>query len=94
VGLTVNVAVVADCAIHERVYNPDDMCRTKAITVGDGAIPKSETMVLKRTASVSLDQSVLAGVTDCRVGTGALDAHRRCGAEHIAVDLALATPAV
>lgn len=81
--LTIDMPLVAQCAVSDCAYNINSSCHARAITIGDGIHPGCDTFL--GTSPHTRDAKLLAGVGACKV-TGCMhNDDYECIAEQINV---------
>jgi len=77
-----DIPLIKQCSMEECVFNDKKKCRTRAITVGDGASPQCDTFFVARKHT---KQSTKAGVGACKVISCRFNQDYGCLAENIIV---------
>ena len=81
--LTIEMPVVAQCLVEECAYNADNRCHARAITVGDGAHARCDTLLTD--GHHVKEKKRVAGVGACKVAACRYNEDYECIAEQITV---------
>ncbi len=81
--LSIEMPLVGGCSVSECVYNLDQSCHARAITVGDGVSPGCDTYFNNRVHAKEKQRT--AGVGACKVSACQHNNDFECGADSIQV---------
>ena len=84
--LTIEMSQVSRCSVTQCAYNLDQICRAKAITVGDAQNPGCDTFF--SASPHNRESSRIAGVGACKVRSCRYNDDYECAAESINVGFA------
>jgi len=85
--VTLEMPLVAKCSVRQCVYNQNQNCHAKAITVGDSIVPGCDTFFEAR--QHAREVKTIAGVGACKVKNCAHNEDFECRADSIMVGLAM-----
>ncbi len=80
--LRIEMPLVKNCNVKNCVYNTDQHCHAKAITIGDGINPECDTYL---NHSIHAGPSTTAGVGACKVSNCKFNKDFECSAAEISV---------
>ena len=86
---TLEMPEVAECSANECAYNRDQMCRARAITIGDGTKPMCDTAF---NAGMHTRADMIAGVGACKVASCRHNDDLECQADIIQVGMSGSDP--
>ncbi|HVL77137.1 MAG TPA: DUF1540 domain-containing protein [Noviherbaspirillum sp.] len=81
--LSIEMPIVAECAVRECVYNTEQCCHARAITVGNGVHPGCDTFFNGSAHSKAWSRT--AGVGACKVSACKFNEDYECMTEQISV---------
>jgi hypothetical protein len=82
--ISIEMPLVGECSVNECVYNTDNCCHARAITVGNGVHPGCDTF-MGPAPSHSREKQRTAGVGACKVSACRHNDDYECMAEQITV---------
>jgi hypothetical protein len=83
--ITLEMPMVAKCAVNECAYNANNNCHARAITIGDATHPGCDTFMGASQHAKSVNR--IAGIGACKTGTCKHNEDFECMADSVQVGM-------